>query len=448
MANSVTKPIPQSLYSLMKFLCAILISTICLSNLSADNWPRFRGPEGKGKPTAATDVPLEWSESDNVKWKLDLPGPGSSSPILWGDRVFVTAYSGYGDGSDGGIEKLTRHLLAIDRSSGEVVWQKNVVTPKAGVEDPYQGFINEHGYASNTPVTDGKNVYCFFGKGGVVAFDWEGNEIWSQPVGELYSRKRWGSASSPVLVDGKVIVKAGDESRSVYAFDSATGKELWNSEGSVLEQTYGTPAVHRVSDTRTDIIVAAPGEIWGMNPDTGKLRWLSETQITGNVSSSPVIEGDTMIIFGGFPRTMGAALKLGLKGDVSDSARIWENVDVKAYMTAPLFHDGLLYFIRDEGVACCADPVKGKLIYEKRLQGSSGQRGRGKPFYASPILVQGHILAVSRTAGTFVIEAKPEYNLVRTNVIEGDSGRFQGTPAVSGSDLFLRSETALYCISK
>ncbi|MDF1816436.1 MAG: PQQ-binding-like beta-propeller repeat protein [Verrucomicrobiales bacterium] len=425
-----------------------MLATFLISQSPAQNWPGFRGPGGSGKPDAPTDVPLEWSESKNVKWKLELPGPGSSSPIVWGDRVFITAYSGYGDGSNGEIEQLTRHLLAVDKETGRVIWQSDIPISNPDSEDPFQGFINEHGYASHTPVTDGQKIYCFFGKGGVVAFDWEGNTVWRKEVGQLHSQKRWGSASSPVLVDGKLIVKAGDEARAVYAFDAASGKEIWKAEGSVLEQTYGTPAVHRVDDTRTDLIVASPGEIWGMNPETGKLRWLSETQILGNVSSSPVVEGDMMVIFGGFPRTMGAALKLGLTGDVSDSARIWENVDVKAYMTAPLFHEGLLYFIRDEGVACCADPVKGELLYEERISGASGQRGRGKPFYASPVLIQGHIVAVSRTAGTFIIEAKPEYKLVRVNKIEGDAGRFQGTPAVSGNRLFLRSETALYCIGQ
>lgn len=434
--------------AVMKSFCLFLFSVCFATSIQADNWPRFRGPDGSGKPTGETNVPLEWSESTNIKWKLELPGPGSSSPVVWGDRVFITAYSGYGDGSTGELDALTRHLLAIDKNTGEVIWEVDVPNPNPSSEDPYYGFINEHGYASHTPVTDGNGIYCFFGKGGVMAFNWDGEKLWEKAVGQLHSQKRWGSASSPILFENKVIVKAGDESRAVFAFDRKTGEELWKAEGSVLEQTYGTPVLHKVSDDRTDIIVASPGEIWGMNPDTGKLRWLSETEIKGNVSSSPVVEGNTMVIFGGFPRTMGAALKLGLKGDVSGTARIWENIDVKAYMTAPVFHNGLLYFIRDEGVACCADPVKGELIYEERLQGASGQRGRGKPFYASPIIVQDHIIAVSRTAGTFIIEAKPEYKLVRVNQIEGDAGRFQGTPAVSGDKLFLRSETALYCIGK
>ncbi len=413
----------------------------------AENWPRFRGPNGSGI-SSETGVALEWSAEKNMKWSTDLPGMGSSSPIVWGDRVFVTTYSGYGvpDASNS-IKDLKRNLVALDKNSGEIIWAKEL--PGVGdSEDPYFGFLNEHGYASNTPVTDGESIFCFFGKGGVVAFDWEGNQLWEKPVGTLYSSKRWGSASSPILVDDLVIVKAGDEARAVFAFDKKTGEEKWKAEGSVLEQTYGTPVLHKVSDDRTDIIVAGTGEVWGMNPETGALRWFSEMGLTGNISASPVVDGDQLVLFGGFPRTMGIGLKLGLKGDVSKEAKLWENNKVKAYMTSPIFHKGKLYFIRDEGIACCADPVKGELIYEERLPDASGTRGKGKPFYASPILVDGHILAVSRTAGTYVIEAKPEYNLVRKNVIEGDETRFQGTPAVSDGLIFLRSEKTLYCIGK
>ncbi|MEM7697111.1 MAG: PQQ-binding-like beta-propeller repeat protein [Verrucomicrobiota bacterium] len=431
----------------MKTLLAAALLTILAPSLvlEAGNWPRFRGLNGSGKAPFA-EVPLTWSTDENIRWKSDLPGPGSSSPIFWGGRVFVTCYTGYGTGEEGQKpEDLVRHLIALDSASGEEIWRFSHPAPDPFAVDPYSGFLVEHGYASNTPVTDGERIYCFFGKGGVVAVDWDGKLVWEQPVGDLYSQKRWGSASSPILHDGKVIVKSGDEARAVFAFDAETGEKLWTAEGSILEQTYGTPAIHQVSDERADLIVAGTSEIWGMNPDTGKLRWFTETQILGNVSSSPVIEGDQLVIFGGFPRTLGAGITLGLRGDVSDSARLWENVDVKAYMTAPIFHEGHLYFVRDEGIACCADPVKGELIYEERLPNVMGSSGRGKPFYASPILVGDHIFATSRTAGTFVIKAAPEFELVGVNLIE-DDGRFQGTPAAAGDQLYLRSETALYAI--
>ncbi len=433
----------------LSLLPSVLIPCLLGTSLAgAGNWPQFRGPDGAGQPEGEATVPLEWSETENLKWKLALPGPGSSSPVVWGDRVYVTCYSGYGVGSGGSIGELRRHLVAVDRETGEMVWQVAVASSDPGKQDPFFGFISEHGYASHTPVTDGERIYCFFGKAGVFAYDMTGNEVWRQSVDQLHSGKRWGSASSPILHGDILIVQAGDEARAVYAFDTANGEPRWKAEGSVLEQTYGTPVLHRAGEDRTDLIVAGTGEVWGLNPATGRLRWLCETGITGNVSSSPLVVNDRVIVFGGYPRTMGAAIRLGSKGDVSNEALLWESVDVKSYMTAPLHHEGYLFIVRDEGVACCADPMTGELIYEERIPGASGRLGRGKPFYASPILVRGHLLAVSRTAGTFVIEAKPEFQLVRVNTIEGDEGRFQGTPAVSGGDLFLRSETALYCISE
>lgn len=411
----------------------------------AENWARFRGPNGSGI-SSESGIPLTWSETENLKWKLDLPGPGSSSPIVWGDKVFVTCYSGYGDGSgEGDLLSLNRHLLCVDTNSGKTLWEKTLPAPLP--EDPYQGFISEHGYASHTPVTDGKVVIAYFGKGGVVAYDFEGKELWRKDTGTRPSSKGWGSATSPIIHGENVIVNAAEESNTIFAFNTQTGDEAWKQEAESLVSLYGAPIVSKVSEERDDLIVTVPGEIWGMNPASGKLRWFATMDITGNVSPSPVLAGERIIQFGGYPRTMGVGIKTGGQGDVSESHRLWQNNDSKSYITAPVLHDGHLYWVSDAGIACCANPDTGELVYETRLEGASGQGGRGKPFYASPVLVDGHILAVSRTAGTFVIAAKPEFEQVGKNVIAGDDSRFQATPAVSDGKLFLRSEKALYCIA-
>lgn len=424
----------------------LIVSVIGLLPLSsrAENWPRFRGPNGSGI-SSDTKVPLTWSESENMKWKVDLPGPGSSSPIVWGDRVFVTCYSGYGDGSgEGDLLTLNRHLLCIDANSGKVTWEKTIPAPLP--EDPYRGFISEHGYASHTPVTDGKAVFAYFGKGGIIAYDFEGNELWRKDTGARPSSRGWGTATSPIVHGENVIVNAAEESNTIYAFNKATGDEVWKQEAESLVSLYGAPVISKVSDERDDLIVSVPGEIWGMNPATGKLRWFAEMELTGNLSPSPVLAGDRIIQLGGYPRTMGIGIKTGGQGDVTQSHRLWQNNDAKSYITAPVLHEDRLYWVSDAGIACCANPDTGELLYEERLEGASGQGGRGKPFYASPVLVNGHVLAVSRTAGTFAIAAKPEFELVGKNVIAGDDSRFQGTPAISEGKLFLRSEKALYCI--
>lgn len=413
----------------------------------AEDWPRFRGPNGSGI-SAESGVPLEWSESQNLAWKTDLPGPGSSSPIVWGNRAFVTCYSGYGENDGAGdMLSLNRHLLCIDTVTGDIVWEKTLAAPLP--EDPYQGFISEHGYASHTPTTDGERVYAFFGKGGVYAFDFEtGEELWKKDVGSRMSSKGWGSATSPILHDGRLIVNAAEESNAIYAFNPADGEELWKAEAESLVSIYGAPVIATTEDDRDDLVISVPGEIWGMNPETGKLRWFAETDLTGNISPSPVVIEDRIIQFGGYPRTMGVAIRIGGKGDISESHQIWQNNDSRSYITAPVLHEGLMYWVTDQGIACCADPETGELRYEERLDGASGRGGRGKPIYASQILVDGHLVTVTRTGGTFVIAAQPEFEVVHHNTISGDETRFQGTPAVSDGRLFLRSENALYCIAK
>lgn len=428
------------LSTLFSFFLAVLAIAPAAN---AENWPRFRGPDGAGV-SADTSVPLTWSETENLKWKADLPGPGSSSPVIWGDRVFVTCYSGYGEGDiEGDMLSLNRHLLCLDANSGSVFWEKTFPAPLP--EDPYQGFIGEHGYASHTPVTDGERVIAFFGKGGVVALDFNGNELWKQDVGSRYSSKGWGTSASPVLHKDLVIVNAAEESNALYAFDKKTGEQVWKTENDSLVSIYGAPVIASVGEDRDDLIVPVPGELWGLNPETGKLRWYAGMDITGNVSPSPALAGDRVIQFGGYPRTMGIGLKLGGEGDLTESARLWQNNDARSYLTSPLFHEGKLYWITDQGIACCADPDTGELLYEERLDTASSG-GRGKPIYASQIIVNGHLVAVTRTAGTVILAAKPEFEVVRVNTIAGDDSRFQGTPAVSNGKLFLRSEQALYCI--
>jgi hypothetical protein len=187
-------------------------------------------------------VPTTWSTTKNLQWKTALPGCGSSSPIVCGERVFVTSYSGYGDGSaDGSLDKLQRHLLCLERQTGKILWDKAVAAERP--EDSYNGYLTEHGYASSTPVTDGERVYAFFGKSGVLAFDFTGKQLWRVNVGKQSSNRRWGSGASPLLYKNMVIVNAAEESRSIRALDTLTGKEAWKVESECLELCFSTPAV-------------------------------------------------------------------------------------------------------------------------------------------------------------------------------------------------------------
>ena len=423
-------------------LLVVVLTMTAQPTLGAD-WTQFRGPNGAGVSSDA-NVPLTWSDTENLRWKVELPGPGSSSPIVLGDRIFVTCYSGYGvpKANGGDIKALQRHLVCVDRSNGKIRWSKTV--PGGLPEDTYQGYIAEHGYASSTPVTDGERVYCFFGKSGVVAFDLDGEQIWQANVGKESSNRRWGSGASLILYKDSVIVNASEESQSVRALDKKSGKEVWKAVGAALELAYGTPALVTRKDNRLDLVLAVPGEVWGLNPDTGKLQWFAEHSLTGNICPSVVADGETIFVFGGFRSAGSLALRAGGDGDITKTSLQWSSRN-SSYVATPVLHEGRLYWISDSGQAFCLDAKSGDLVYQKRVeQLTSG----GRPVYASPVVAKGRIYVPSRWNGVLVLPAGPKYEVLSQNQFATDDSDFNATPAISNGELFLRSNRYLYCVAE
>jgi outer membrane protein assembly factor BamB len=452
---------------------ALFAATTCLS---AGDWPQFRGPNRDGVSTDA-NVPLTWSATENMKWKLDLPGPGSSSPIVTGGKVIVTCFSGNKD--DGDVSGLVRHVVCVDKATGKKLWQKDY--PATHPDDPSRGMIMEHGYTSNTPAADGEHIFVHWGKGGVVALDMDGKELWKADTGTESNRMHWGSGGSVLLWKDLVIVNAADEAQALIAFDKATGKQVWKQSASALEMAFSSPRLFKQADGREDLVFAASGELWGMNPATGKLRWFASHGLQGNVAPDPVQAGDVFCIFGGYPQTGRVAVKAGVTGEVSESNVVWRDNN-SSYIPTPVLHDGKLYVINDQGFAWCADVKSGDMLYRERAietggspsdngggpggrppgggapgapggggpgGGGGGRRGGGgKPFYASPIVIGDKIVDVSRKQGTFIYTAKPQFDKPTINVIAGDTTDFNATPAVSDGCLFLRSNKALYCVGK
>lgn len=410
----------------------------------AEDWPRFLGPKGTPVvPDAA--VPLTWSSRENLRWKVTTPGPGSSSPIVTGSRVFLTCWSGYGDTEDArDLSLLKRHLLCLDLESGRKLWE--AVIPSLAEEDPWQGFLTEHGYATHTPVTDGTHVYVFFGKSGVFCFDMQGTQVWHTQLGTGSGRNRWGSGASPILHGSSLIINASDESRAFYALDKTTGREIWKAEGDAIGMAYGTPTLIE-SAGRVDLLIALADEVWGMNPSTGKLRWFATHRLPGNVSPTIIHDGTTAYLFGGYPTAGSAAVKLGGTGDVTQSHLSW-TTNSSSYVPTPLLHEGRLHVVNDAGFALCMDAATGREIYRERVIESGGGRGRGKPFYASPVLVGDRLYCVSRRAGTYVIAARPEFAKLAHNTLDDDDSAFHGTPAILPDGLLLRSDRALYRIGQ
>lgn len=416
-----------------------MLAAVLMAGAEAADWLQFRGPLGSGIASDAKP-PTTWSSTQNVKWKAALPGAGTSSPIVVGDKLFLTCWTG-GPGA-ANDSRLQRHLVCIERETGKILWSKAIEAEAQA--DRYDGFLQEHGYASQTPVSDGERVFVYFGKGGALAFDLEGKELWRASLGTESNAKGWGSGSSPILFKDKVIINASEESHAVYALDKATGKQLWKAEGGALAYAFGTPLLSDHGG-RTDLLISLPNEFWGLNPETGKLRWFADTGLPGNIAPSVVGGDGVAFAFGGFPKLGAVALKLGGKDDVTSSNIVWKSNN-STYVPTPVLHEGRIYFASDTGFATCLDAKSGALVFKERLEGASASGRGGKPFYASAVLANGNVYAVSRRNGVFVFAAKPEFKLIAQNKLAGDDTDFNATPALSGRQVFLRSNKNLYCL--
>jgi outer membrane protein assembly factor BamB len=432
---------------MLKTTSLAAFALIFTMSLYAADWTGFRGSDHDGVITE-DKVPTEWSEAKNLKWTTKLPGKGTSSPIILGDRVYLTCYSGYGENKSnpGSMSDLRRHLLAINRKNGEIVWKTTIdaVLP----EDQYSGFMAEHGYASQTPVSDGKRIYAFFGKSGVYAFDMNGKELWKKDVGQESSSRRWGSGASPILYGDLLIVNASDESQSIRAFNKMTGEEVWKAQAAGLELTFNTPRIIQNINGEDELIVAVPYEVWGLNPKTGKLTWYAECDLDGNVSPTIVAADGIVYAVGGRNGGM-VAVKTGGKGDVTKSHVLWSSRET-TYVPSPILHGGKLYWVSDRGQAYCLDAKTGDTVYRERLSGSSSSSGRGgsRGFYASVVLAGEYIYAVSRKGETYVYKPGDNFKVEQVNSMAGDEGDFNASPAIANGQMFLRSDSALYCIGE
>ncbi|MHC4404108.1 MAG: outer membrane protein assembly factor BamB family protein [Planctomycetota bacterium] len=396
------------------------------SSLPAADWPRFRGPTSAGISSDA-EIPTQWSDDDNLKWKLEMPGKGFSSPIVVGDYIFVTCYCE----ADGDLTNLERHLLCVHRGDGQVAWGK--VVPSAAPEIRGPAFGTSHGYASHTPTSDGERVYVLFGNTGVLAFDMKGNQLWQQSVG-AENAAMFGSASSPILYGDRLIITAGAESESIRALDKKTGEELWKAEASSLSRCYCTPLIVKNREGEDELLISVPYEVWSLNPDTGKLKWHAETKVDMNAVPSPITQDGICYVIGG--RSGGrAAIRLGGEHEATETNVLWSST-VGSYVSSPVLYNGHLYWFNDRGIAFCVDAETGKEVARKRLDGQ---------FYASAVLINDKLYAVSRFDGTYVLEATPELTQVAHNRLSDESD-FSGSPAVSDGQLILRSDKYLYCI--
>lgn len=414
-------------------ICLVL-TLIVFCSTGAD-WKRFRGPGASGQ-SAETGLPVEWDTAGkNVLWKKELPGPGASSPIVVDGRVYVTCYSGYGldQQSPGERDALRRHLVAFNLADGQ-----QVVDASEEVTQPvydFKGFQALHGYASSTLASDGKQLFGFFGAGGVKSGTLSGDLLWTTDVGD--KTNSWGSASSPVLFENLVIVNAFVQCGKLVALDKNTGDIVWRKEG--IKSSWSSPVIVRTPDGKSELVINSKGEILAYDPATGDPLWRCQG-IPDYVCPTVIAHDGVVYAIGGRKRTT-VAVKAGGRGDVTKTHRLWE-ARKGSNVSSPVYHDGHLYFFHESaGVAYCLDAETGEVKFEERLD------PRPDRIYASPVAADGRIYLVTRNEGAFVLAAKPEFELIAHNE-PLDESVFNGSPAIVDKKILLRSDRYLYCLEK
>lgn len=401
--------------------------------VSAENWPRFRGPEGTGH-SDESGLPVSWS-ADDVAWRAPLPGLGQSSPIIWGDRIFLTS------ALDGGKERV---VLALDRDTGKILWQR---TFKTGDPGPTHS-MNPH--ASSTCVTDGERVISFFGNGGFHAHDVDGNPLWSRTdLGEFLSI--WGTAASPILHKDLAIVCCDQDavlekaqhaelpSRAyLLAVDKRTGKTAWTTPryGS---RGWSTPIPVPTAEGGIELVINGPGGVFAYDPDTGKQRWQCDR---ATLFGEPVVAFDRETIYAvsGRPGPL-LAIRRGGSGNVTGTHLPWSIERRTRDLSSPILADGLLFTAAMNGIGICYDPSSGSELWKERLGGE---------FTASPVAVDGLIYYLNRKGGTVVIRPGRVLDVVARNPLPTgpDEEDFLASPAISDGQFFFRSDRAIYAVGE
>jgi len=439
--------------------CLCLLSALALRHTPPQEgqrfWAQWRGPDATGVAPFG-DPPLEWSEASNIRWKVEIPGEGSASPIVWGDRIFVLtavpsdeqpeqptqqSRGGFGRGRGGGMHSVAPTqaqefaILAISRDDGSVLWRRT-----AREEMPHEGAHANGTWASNSAVTDGDHVYAFFGSRGLYCYDMDGNLIWQKDLGDMTIRLGFGEGSSPALHDDKLIVNWDHEGESfIVAFDKTTGDEIWRTERDELT-SWATPIVVEHAG-RHQVITSATNRVRSYDLGTGELIW-EDGGVTMNAIPSPVAADGLVYVTSGF---MGSALRAirlaAAEGNINRSDAIaWEHNRDTPYVPSPLLYGNSLYILKsNSAILSSFDAKSGDVQYGPlRLDGLA-------EVFASPVGAAGRVYIVGRDGNALVIESGPEFNVLARNSL--DDG-FDASPAIVDQEIYLRGHRFLYRISE
>lgn len=467
---------PGQLFGLLAGIALLLPHAASAASAdAAKNWPQWRGPLVNGVAPQA-NPPVSWSETENVRWKIKIPGTGSGTPIVWGNQVFVQTAIGTGKkiepteekksgaiaspqvfgqaqnpppdggqrrrpgggGGGGRGEKPSEvhqfALLSIDRLTGQTQWQKTVRE-----EVPHEGHHRDHGFASHSPVTDGQHIYSWFGSRGLHCYDLKGDLKWEKDFGKQRTANGFGEGSSPALHGNTLIVNWDHEGEDfIAAFDKKTGQEIWRQKRDE-KTTWTTPFIVE-HEGKAQVIVCASQRIRSYDLATGTQLWECGG-LFANVIPTPVSDFGMVYAMSGHRGAALLAIKLGKTGDLTDTDAIaWRHDKSTPYVPSPLLYGDKLYFLAGNNpILSCFDAKTGKpLISEQRLAGPSG-------FYASPIGADGRVYLAGRNGTSLVLKNSGSFDVLATNKLDD---KFDASPAVVGKELFLRGQQYLYCLAE
>ncbi len=434
----------------VRFVCAaIVLAGLAAAPVAEEKyWPYWRGPAADGM--AAGDAPLTWSDSQNIAWRTEIPGLGNSSPVVWGDFVFVTtairtgatpgtaapterARGGFGGGS-GPQGEHRFDVLCLDRKTGKILWDRT-----ATVAAPHEGAHNQYGsFASNSPVTDGKFVYAFFGSRGMYTYDFKGTLVWKKDYGvQMRMKMAFGEGMAPVLHGNKIILVfdyEGDSFMSVL--DKANGNEIYR-VARPEKTNWAAPLVVDYKG-RKQIVVAATTKVRSYDLETGKLIWEC-AGLGANTIPQPVVQDDMVFVMSGYQNPRLMAIRLGREGDLTGTdAIVWTQTKGNSYTPSPVVFDGKFYALTDTGMLSCYNAKTGEPYYHQtRLP-------KTYSFKSSPVGVNGKLYMASENEDVIVVRMGEKFEVLATNTLKDQV--FIATPAIAGGEILLRSKTSLFCV--
>jgi outer membrane protein assembly factor BamB len=451
----------KRLFAIAAFLLLAGPASSINSKTDPAHWPQWRGPFFNG--LARTAAPVEFGDDKNVKWKIAIPGRGFSTPVIWGDRIFLTTAvptgktilpqaadapppnpagpggrRGGGPGGPGGGAGVGQEhrfvVMCLDRKTGKTLWERIAKTAT-----PHEGYHRTYGsFASNSPATDGQFVYASFGSRGVFCYDFSGKLVWERELGvQMRMRLSFGEGSAPLLHNNLLILNCDQEAGSfAVALDKRTGKEVWRVKREEMS-SWSMPfaADHK---GKKQIVFSATNKVRAYEPESGKLIW-EVAGLGSNVIPTPAQQNDTVLVMSGHREPKLMAIRLGREGDLAGTdAVLWSQTRGTAYTPSPVLQDNKYYTLSDNGLVSCFNATTGEPYYQqKRLP-------QADSFKASPIASDGRLYAASESGMVTIIKMGEQFEVLANNSFADQM--FVSSPIVAEGELYLRSKTHMFCI--